>query len=446
MQYRYSGGARAALKWTPDSRYSLLVAGLFWLVILMLVPTDLDHPGGDVQNFGTPNPLSRLAKIALLVFSCFVVFRRLRMATALLRNLNPFLIGFVILAPLSILWSISPSDTLGRFMSFLTLLLVCFAFALGGWHERRFQNVVRPLLTALLGASLIVGVISPDLVLEKGGGISLEGAWHGLTAQKNEFGQIAGFGVLLWLNPWLARQSRGITVLAGAGVSVACLLLSRSSTSMFATALAASLMLILLRSSPAMRRYTPHVVVLFALLTTVYVLAVLNVVPGLTFLLEPVMSLTGKDSTFSSRTLIWQVIRDHIAQSPYIGTGYGAYWIGPLPQSPSYIFLSVMYLYPTESHNGYLDIMNDLGILGVSLLVGFIVSFLRQAWQLMKVDRGQGALFMALLFQQVIINLSESVWMSRGFSFSVLALASMALSRALLQERLRVKHYTFAPP
>jgi exopolysaccharide production protein ExoQ len=429
-----------AVKWIPDAGYSLLLSGLFWLIILMLVPTDLNNPSGDVQNFGTPNPLTRLAKIALLALSAFVILRRARLATQLLRELNPFLIGFMVLLPLSTLWSISPADTVARFTSLLTLLLVCFAFALAGWHARRFQDVVRPVLTLLLVASLLVGAVAPGLVMEKGDSVSLQGAWHGLTAQKNEFGQVASFSVILWLHARLSGQMRGAWPLAGIAISIACLLLSRSSTSMFASALAASLMLILLGSSPRMRRYMPHIVGAFATFTTLYALAVLNLVPGLGFLLEPVTSLTGKDSTFSARTVIWQVIREHIAQSPWLGTGYGAYWVGPLPQSPSYIFLSVMYLYPTESHNGYLEIMNDLGLLGVSFLLGFIVFFLRHALRLMKTDRGQGTLFLALLFQQIIINLSESAWLSRGFSFSVLALASIALSRALLEERLRTEH------
>ncbi len=143
----------------------------------------------------------------------------------------------------------------------------------------------------------------------------------------------------------------------------------------------------------------------------------------------------GKDTTFSSRTVIWEVVKEHIEWAPYLGTGYGAYWTGPFPGSPSYVFVPLMHFYPSEAHNGYLDVVNDLGMVGLLCVLVFLFWFMRQALQLMRIDRSQATLYLALLFQQMVMNMSESEWFSRTSTFSVLILATVCLSRGVLEVR-----------
>jgi O-antigen ligase len=143
----------------------------------------------------------------------------------------------------------------------------------------------------------------------------------------------------------------------------------------------------------------------------------------------------------SGRAEIWAVLWDHIRYHPFLGTGYGAYWTaGPVAGTESYAFMWRMNsFYPGTAHNGYLDIVNDLGFAGLVLLLAYIVTHVRQSLQLMGVDRHQGALYLALFFQQAIANLSESHWFSvRSVDFVIMTLATMALARGLLEYRLRM--------
>ena len=128
-----------------------------------------------------------------------------------------------------------------------------------------------------------------------------------------------------------------------------------------------------------------------------------------------------------------------VAYAPMLGSGYGAYWTGPVPSSPSYTFLGRMYFYPSQSHNGYLEVVNDLGFVGLICLLGYLVSWVRQSLQLMKFDRGQGLLYLALFFQQAITNLSESTWfaINSAFAIAVATLATFSLSRSLVEQRLK---------
>lgn len=414
------------------NRDSLLMAVLLWIqIIYMVIPRDIFLPAGEKLTLMSANPVSRVIKFALLIISFFIICKRIAESRQLLQHLNSFFRLFLILVPLSYFWSISAGDTLARFISIISVVAVSVAFCVDGWHRSRFQNVLRPVITLVLIGSVIFGLIAPDLAIEHGEG-TLKNSWHGLAAQKNLFGQLATFGLILWLHGGLSKEVKPWRALAGVVLSFSCVLLSRSSTSLMAALFVCVLQWMLLRSPAPLRRYMPYLVSLFAILVLTYAMAVLNLIPGTSLLLEPITAITGKDMTFSNRSEIWRIIKEHIQYSPVLGSGYGAYWIGPVPSSPSFTFLAQMYFYPTESHNGYLEIVNDLGYAGMICLFGFMIAYLRQALRLMQVDRSQAVLFLAIFFQQAIVNLSESCWLAinSGFIFALVTLAVCSLARA----------------
>jgi exopolysaccharide production protein ExoQ len=425
-------GVRPAAR---DRRFAQLLTLMLWVQIGYMV---LDISAGDVHGAMQANPVYRLIKLALLACGALVMASRMQLMRLTLRELNRFFLLFVVLASLSIVWSIDPSVTATRLVSLASMVVVAVAFAIGAWHPHRFQEVVRPAITILLLASLIAGIADPSLVKEVGDTISVKNAWRGLTWQKNVFGELGSFGVILWFHAWLSRETGAARALFGGGMAAACLYLSRSSTSLICTVLAIPFMLLLMRAGPATRRYTPYIVAAFVTLCALYGLAVMQIVPGIErLLLDPITRLTGKNLTFSDRTEIWQIVSANIAQHRLLGSGFAAYWgAGPVPSSPSYVFLGAMYFWPTESHNGYLEITNDLGFVGLALLFGYILAYLRQCLRLFRIDRAQATLFLALLFQQGFLNLSESTWLDiDNFCFTIMTVATVLIARALLESR-----------
>jgi exopolysaccharide production protein ExoQ len=391
-----------------------------------------------------PNPLLRVLKLALIVIGALVILSHMKEARAVLRRVNRFFLAYMVLALLSVTWSADASSTIARFVSTISIVIVSFAFCLAAWHRQRFQNVVRPLLTLILAGSLIYIAMEPDYALDFDGA-----GFHGLASQKNPFGELCALGTLLWMHCWIAGETKILKAILGAALGWTCLWLSKSSTSLLATAFASWLMLMLLRTAPSLRRYTPYVITLFAGLVIAYALAVLNLVPGLsTLLLGPITAITGKDMTFTNRAMIWDIIKEHAQLHPILGTGFGAYWTGAVPTSPSYVFLSRMYFWPSEAHNGYLDVVNDLGFVGLMCLLGYLAIFVRQSLQLFKLDRPQGALYLGLFFQQAMTNLSESCWFSPMgiLPMIITTLMTFTLAAALVdQQRSRASQSAVKP-
>ncbi len=439
-----AGGA--PVRWLRDDRHGLLLGAIAWaLVVLMIVPDGFNYQGLTTAAAPTSgSALSRILWLALLAAGTMVIVWRVALAWLLTRWLNPFLLLLLALAIASVAWSIEPSLSLRRSIRLLTIVLVCIAVVLVSWHRQRFQNVVRPILTIVLVGSLAFGIAWPSLAIHQESSAELLGAWRGLANHKNSFGALACMGLIFWAHAWLSREVRGAAALAGSAVALGCLILSRSSTSLMAAAVVIFLLVILLRSPAGFRPWMPYVVSALVALLVIYTLAILRFVPGLDVLLSPVAALTGKDLTFTGRAEIWSLLSDHIRLHPILGTGYGAYWSGPNMESPSYEFMLRENFYPGSAHNGYLEIVNDLGLVGLAGLIAYVGTWLWQSLALLATDRSQGALYLGLLFQQALTNLSETHWFSvLSVDFVIMTLATTAMARSLLEQRLRGY---FGPP
>lgn len=427
----------ASKMWRRDKTGVMPVTIIIWLAIyIMIIPQGLDYAGIN----GMPSSSDALSKIVWLIIlggSVGMLAWRSARAVKLIKAQNPFLIAFIVLAFASFLWSIEPSITMRRCIRAFSVLAACYAFTLVGWHRYRFQEVLRVCLTAVMVLSIIFIAISPDFGIHSSDQPELKDAWHGITMGKNILGSLASMSIVLWLNGYMAKEVRPAKALLWGSVAAFCLIMSRSATSIMSTVFAVLFMLILLRSPGTLRRYMPYLVGLFAIVIMIYAIAVLRLVPGMEIFLKPITMFTGKDLTFTGRTGIWEILNEHIRQRPLLGSGYGAYWIGAMPTSPSFEMLTRLYFYPSEGHNGYLDVVNDLGFVGGFVLLGYFWMYIKQALALMRFERYQAGLYLTLLFRGFLADMSESHWFfCLAVDFVIMSLASTSLSRNLFDAKM----------
>jgi O-antigen ligase len=219
------------------------------------------------------------------------------------------------------------------------------------------------------------------------------------------------------------------------------MLLSRSTTALAATVVGVGMLGLGLGLPPDWRRrWLPGLVMLLAGMLLVYALMLVQLLPGLGTLMAPLAALTDKDSTMTGRTEIWNILFDHIAQRPLLGSGYGAYWTPePSAAAESWAFAERMGgFYPGSAHNGYLEIVNDLGWVGLSALMVYLAAHVRLCLRLLPLAPVQAVLYLALFFQQLVANLSETHWFSvLSVDFVLMTLLSAALARSLLEHDLR---------
>jgi len=122
----------------------------------------------------------------------------------------------------------------------------------------------------------------------------------------------------------------------------------------------------------ALRRigeYTAVLTLIYFLIGTVAAISVFAA--GLA---DTVAFVTG-DTTLTGRTAIWRYVLSRWEESPYLGQGYGALWsVGP--QSGANLRAGQLNWVMNEAHNGYLDVLAQIGIIGVLLLGIFLCAAL----------------------------------------------------------------------
>ena len=416
----------------------LLVIVVSTLIVLMIVPEGLNYSAlAGLHNAPSEgDPTSRILWLMLLGAGLVPVMQHPVEAGRLFRELNPWFVRFAVLAALSTAWSIEPGYTIRRMIRVATFMLDGFAISLLAWHSRQLQGVVRPAITAMLFGSLIFGMARPDLAIHRETAPELLHSWRGLADHKNTLGALACLGATLWAHAGLSGEASRLRAFLGWFICASCLVLSRSSTSKMAMMFSILMMVLLLHPPGFLRNRQAQLVKGAAWALAAYTVITLRLIPGAGVLMSPISMLTGKSANLTGRGVIWDIIKRHIAEHRLLGTGYGAYWTGPHPGAQSYAFVQEMHFYPGSSHDGYLEVVNDLGYLGAIILIGFLVRYLKQCLELMKLDLRQATLFIALFMQEALINVSESHWFSvQNVNSTVMMLTTIAMARSLLQHR-----------
>ena len=112
--------------------------------------------------------------------------------------------------------------------------------------------------------------------------------------------------------------------------------------------------------------------------------------------------LFGKDLTISGRTPFWGFLFDQFFKKPILGYGYGTFWImgnNPIIDAFAKEFGGFKI---NSAHNGYLEIMLQLGIIGI---IFFLITLAACIYRCVKLKSNVSFL---ILISIIVINISES--------------------------------------
>jgi O-antigen ligase len=292
----------------------------------------------------------------------------------------------------SALWSIDPHITLRRWeaLAFNTLLAFYLA-ARFSWAE-----LVRMVAAALILAlgSLAMGVGFPRLGIQSDANA---GDWRGLWTQKNELGFNMVIGAQACLATALLDPRRRLVWLAGAGLCLFLLVLSRSGTSLLCLIPTCGLLAALTLS-----KQRPVIGIIAVFIAGCAVLAVAGVVIIDIDLFYRAM---GKDPTLTGRTDIWAAVMRRAAEKPALGYGYGAFWADRF--GPALLVRQEAGWDVPAAHNGWLDMLLQLGWTGVGAAATyFALTAMASVRNLLSRGDGYWAVMYGIAF--LILSFSES--------------------------------------
>lgn len=185
----------------------------------------------------------------------------------------------------------------------------------------------------------------------------------GISNHPNTLGPALALGVVWCLAaPWGGRWELPIR-LGSALLCATALVMTTSITSLGLGLVGLGLFLVFVISA-----YTRVVVALGAALALLG-----GSLIGLSRIGDSMLGSVGRDATMSGRGELWSLIAAEIRETPLFGRGWGAFWTEGKGRE------LVGTWNPRQSHNAYLDVILDLGILGALLfavVVGSVVVLL----------------------------------------------------------------------
>ncbi|SFK72434.1 O-antigen ligase [Caulobacter sp. UNC279MFTsu5.1] len=311
-------------------------------------------------------------------------------------------------------WSLNPATTNRRALAaaFTTLFGLYFASSFDG---RRMAEIIAVTFLLLAAAGLLAAVAYPKMGVQHD---INAGDWRGLWYEKNQMGAMMVYGALAAMAALLAGSTRRKQMVFTIVLCAAMLLMSKSKTSLLALmiGLCGSMLLAAMRRGPA----TAVIVVWLGVTVAVTAAMVMWLAPELLF------KALGKDPSLTGRTDIWAALLRQSAKHPLTGYGYGVFWtLDSVPAN--WIRKETGWLVPS-AHNGWLDILAQLGWIGVGLCALVLGGPLLVAlFRFRRVQDGYWATLFLAIF--LMTTFSESFILERNGI--VWALACAAVTRLL---------------
>jgi exopolysaccharide production protein ExoQ len=400
-----------------------------WLLITCSRPVSMwlgMTPAADTASvLFEGSPVDRAVFMVLVVAGLMVVISRREQVKPILRKNWPIVLFFSYAAS-SMLWSDYPLVTFKHWIKGIgEVLMVLIVLT-----EPSVSDAIRRLVTrvgfVLLPLSVLFIKYYPEL-----------GRWYdpwtgtamysGVAIQKNSLGGLClaiGLG-LLWRSRAAyndredpARRRRLLALGVVLGMAFWLLWLCNSMTSISGLALASAVMLLSTRPAFRWRPALVHVLVVALLAIPLYALFFQS--SGA--LVEDL----GRKPTLSGRTEIWSAVLS-VPVSRLVGAGYESFWLG---QRLEELWSHFSTLHINEAHNGYIEILLNLGWIGVGLLAVIIAVGYRRATAALSWGPDVASLSLAWLLAGVIRGLTEAAFRMLSTSWIFFLLAVMTASQA----------------
>jgi len=352
----------------------------------------------DINDVVTENIVNQLLYSVLFIICIITLIPKYKSAIQLIIK-GKFLFIFLLYAFLSILWSEYTFISFKRIFQIITVVLIFVNMFAHIEDEKYILRVFRFIVSLYLFSSLLVvftvsGAKDPQFL-----------TWRGFAQTKNNLGQVSliTFIVSFILSNYNTERGRYYDYLLML-LSLTLLFGSRSGTSIV-TFIGVIFLLSIIKFSDLFK--TIGLSRTFTTLTFAFIVTITFVLVFYSSAIEEFTLMIGKDPSFTGRTDLWENIYFEILKHPILGAGYQSFWV---VENPDVIQLYGIFVWlPNQAHNGYLDMINDLGIVGFGI---FVIMMFNYFYQSMITEKTNYWAF--IIIAVLVINLQESTLFRTG--------------------------------
>jgi len=394
---------RLERKQAPEVSLALWVPTI-WILLIASKPLGVwFEAGGDMES---GSPLDRIIFLVILFLGLMILAkRRLNLSKFIRENIwLMILIGYMLV---SIIWSDIPYISFKRWNRELIAIVMALIIFTEPMPRQALQSIFRRTTYILIPFSYFIIHYFPEYGREYNRW-SGELSWIGVATQKNGLGRICLFAAFFLIWTFIRRrQGKYVPTTKYQTFSEVFMLiltfwlmggpshnLSYSVTSNIALIVGLTSLIGLFWMKERGIILGPSVL----MVTTAFIIVYGSITPFVGKLsLMDVSSTFGRAESLTGRSDIWAALIPYAMQKPLLGYGYGGFWTNTM----------VEIFHVNHSHNGYMEIILNIGVLGLLLFGIFLISCNRKAQREMTRDYDWGCFFICFLLMSLVHNITE---------------------------------------
>jgi O-antigen ligase len=354
------------------------------------------------QQYTEGSPIDAVIYGILIAAGVLVLNFRPRQVKQFLRDNLPLLLFFSYCA-LSIAWSDHSFIAFKRWSKSVGDLVMVMVVLTDPYPLAAIKRLFTRAAFVLLPLSVLFIKCYPDL----GSAYSPEDMtimYFGVTTFKNLLGMISMvFGLASVWSFMGAYEVRGMPhrtrhlIAHGVivGIAIWLIVTADSMTSLSCFVLAGSVMVLISQRWVTRWPSSVHLIVWTAVAIPLFALFIDTV--------GTLVHSLGRNTSLTGRTAIWKAVLS-LHTNPLLGTGFESFWLGSRLESVWNMSVKGI----QEAHNGYIELYLNLGLVGLFLLGGLIVTGYRHAIVAFRRDPHDGRLRLAYLAAALIFSLTEA--------------------------------------
>jgi exopolysaccharide production protein ExoQ len=393
-------------KQTPKASLTLWIPTI-WMLINSSKPLGVWLKSGGTLSVEEGSPWDRAILISLLCVGLIVLARKgFQWSAAIRTNSSLVLIlGYMLI---SILWSDIPFVSFKRWTRELVAIVMVFVIASEREPHQAIQSVFRRVIYVLIPFSYLVIHYFPEYGRDYHPWEDTV-VWTGVATQKNGLGVLCLFSAffLIWsfIRRWQSRaaQNTRYQTRIDAIILIVIIYLMGGPQHSFSYSVTSNVSLILglslLFGFHWMKKKGTVIGQKLAMIIVALIIVYGTLTPFIGKLIVADISSTfGRDATLTGRNKIWADLRPLATRRPMLGYGFGGFWTTEAIHNTRI----------GSAHNGYLDIVLNLGFIGHFLFSIFLLACCRKAQKEMIDNFDWGVCFFCYLLMAIVHNFAES--------------------------------------
>lgn len=353
-------------------RYDFLAKFAFIIyIIFTFYPTSMPFKSTlqerGAEAIGSSNIINQIIYSSIFILTTIAAIPKLNQIYSLIKQERAIII-FLIWALVTIIWSDFPFVSFKRWFQIFTFYWVTLVYFAHYPYIDDLIKLIKPIIYSYILITLAVCLLIPEAKDPE------FNTWRGLTLSKNNLGQVGlilSVLTLIIVNFEKEIIKKNIAVLFFI-LSITISLATFSSTTYISLFIFLSGSLVFYLS----KKFWRNLGVGYAF--TIILSAFLVTLGGLIFYFDPtitdfIQGIFGKSETFYDRGKLWSVMIWNISQHPIIGCGFQGFWVIESPKI-QLLYQSFIWL-PIQAHNGYLDMINETGLVGFAFFLGIIMKY-----------------------------------------------------------------------